>query len=72
MNKQLIIADRAIDVQYNYIGGYSDRGYLIPPERPELVIEAFHEGNKDVTELIERYCNRFDYMEVIEDEIKYW
>lgn len=72
MTKQLIISDRTIDVQYAYIGGYSDRGYLIHPERPELVIERFYEGNKDVTELIERYCNRFDCMEAIEDEIKYW
>ncbi len=71
MTKQLIIADRAIDVQYNYTGGYSDRGYLIPPERPELVIERFYEGNKDVSELIFRWANS-DQIEAIEDHIKYW
>ena len=72
MTKQLIIADRTIDVQYTYIGKNAHGIYVTPPEYRELVIERFHEGNKDVTELIERYCNRFDCMEAIEDEIKYW
>lgn len=72
MWKSIQIADSTINVKYNYTGKNTHGIYLTPPEYRELVIEGFFKDNKDVTKLIERYCDRFNHMEVIEDHIKYW
>lgn len=59
------ISDRPITVQYSFIGKEAQETRLTPRERPEMILERFFEGDKDVTEEIE---NNED-LELIEEQI---
>lgn len=65
------IANRVIDVKYCYIGKECPETRETPATHPELLIEGFWQGNKNITDLINRYCDRYNYMETIESYIKY-
>lgn len=68
---QIKIANRAITVEYSFEGKDYPATRETPAEQPELIIEAYFQEDKDVTKLVNRYCDRYNYLEVIENYIKY-
>ena len=64
----LNIQDIEIKVKYCFVGRYYPATRETPAEHPELRIEAFYDGDKDVTKKIYNDING-DELQLIEEQI---